>query len=171
MRARTLYLAVTVVAVVSAAGLTQAQVARRGAPGPIRMAGAVEAQLVERNAEQLGVDADTLAAVKAAGEAGRAAASVHVEALGKARERLEKLLQSELPDEKALVAAADSMGQAWTQNLQERMRTSVKIRMLLTAEQRVKLAALRAQPKRRPQAGLGAPMGPAPGMVNGRGAP
>lgn len=135
------------------------------------MAGAPEGFFIERHAEAIGISADTLAAVKAAAEAGRKAAAEKFEDLNAARKRLDTLLREKQPDEAALLRETEAMGRAWTANLEERMRTSVKIRQLLNDEERTKLAELRAHPPRRANQPMGAPSGPSPGMVIDRGAP
>lgn len=141
----------------------------RSQGGPIQWAGAPEARIIEANADALGLDADTLAAIKAAAETGRAAAQAKFEAVNEARRRLEALLREPYPDEATLIRDTEAVGNAMTENLKERMRTSRTIRGLLSEEQRVKLAEIRGQRGARTGNSPGPPIGPPPARAVDRG--
>ncbi len=143
----------------------RAHAQRSAATGPLQQAGAPEAEIIEANADALGLDADTLVAVKATAEAGRTAAKEQFEAMGESRKRIQALLREPLPDAAALLKEVDVLGSARTENMRSRVRTSLKIRSLLTEEQRTKFAELRTQRPERRGASLGAPIGPPPAMA------
>jgi Spy/CpxP family protein refolding chaperone len=117
-----------------------------GVPGPGGgFAGAGEARWLERHASELGLDEKTLTAVRAIGDEARDAASRRMDELRAEGRRLSEKLAEELPDEAALTKQAATIGRVWTQALEERMRTSIRLRKLLTPEQRKKAAELRRQ--------------------------
>jgi Spy/CpxP family protein refolding chaperone len=122
-----------------------------GPPGVgVGFAGATEARWLERHASELGLDEPTLAKVRAIGEEASGAWNRHVEELRAESRRLSEGLAAELPDEAALAKQAQAMGRVWTEGLEERLRATVKLRKLLTPEQRQKAAELRKkQPARR----------------------
>jgi Spy/CpxP family protein refolding chaperone len=145
-------------AALAVAGVATAQGgAEAGAPGPgASFAGVGEARWLERHASELGLDEKTLASVRRIGEEARSAAGRRMDELRAEGRRLSEKLAEELPDEAALTKQAELVGRVWTQALEERIRTSVELRKLLTPEQRKKAAELRRQ---RP-AGLAGPRRP-----------
>jgi Spy/CpxP family protein refolding chaperone len=106
-------------------------------------AGMGEARWLERHASDLGLDEKTVTAVRAIAEEARGSASKRMEELRTEGRKLSQMLGEELPDEAALAKQADAVGRVWTQGLEERVRTTVKLRKLLTPEQRKKAAELR----------------------------
>lgn len=137
---------------VAAAALGVAAVAAAQGGGGPEAGGAVpgagfasmgEARWLERHAGELGLDEKTVAQVRAIGEEARSAASRRMDELRSQGRRLSEMLAEENLDEKALMKQADSVGRLWTQGLEERVRTSVRLRNLLTPEQRKKAAELR----------------------------
>jgi Spy/CpxP family protein refolding chaperone len=117
-----------------------------GAPGVgAAFAGPAEARWLERHAAELGLDEKTVAAVRAIGDEARNAASRRAEELRAEGRKLSEALGEELPDEATLSNQARAIGRSWTEGLEERMRASVKLRKLLTPEQRKKAAELRRQ--------------------------
>jgi len=133
----------------------------------MRLAGAPEALLAERNAESLGLDAKTVAAVKALAEEARASASKNRDEFQKSVRKMNQLLGAPLPDAEALDRQANELGSVWSAGWKARLHTSLQVRELLTAEQRLKLAELRKQPPRRQQSQgrLNPPIGPAPAIA------
>ena len=115
-----------------------------GAPGA-GFASMGEARWLERHAGEIGLDEKTVAEVKAIGEEARSAASRRMDELRKEGRKLSEMLAEENLDEAALKKQAESVGRLWTQGLEERIRTSVRLRKLLTPEQRKKAAELRKQ--------------------------
>ncbi len=136
-------------AALGVAGVAAAQggaEAGAGAPGPgAGFAGVGEARWLERHASELGLDEKTLASVRAIGEEARSAASRRMDELRAEGRRLSEKLVEEVPDEAALTKQVELVGRVWTQALEERIRTSVELRKLLTPEQRKKAAELRRQ--------------------------
>jgi Spy/CpxP family protein refolding chaperone len=134
----------------AALGIASAAFAQAGpeAGGPFPgggFAGMGEARWLERHAKELGLDDKTLAEVRKIGEEARGAASKRMDESREAGRRLTQMLGEELPDEAAITRQADAVGRIWTQGLEERVRTSVRLRRLLTPEQRKKAAELRKQ--------------------------
>jgi len=115
-----------------------------GAPGA-GFASMGEARWLERHAGEIGLDEKTVAEVRAIGEEARSAASRRMDELRKEGRKLSEMLAEENLDEAALKKQAESVGRLWTQGLEERIRTSVRLRKLLTPEQRKKAAELRKQ--------------------------
>jgi Spy/CpxP family protein refolding chaperone len=139
--------AAAALAVAAVAG-AQGGGAGREAGGPIPgggFAGMGEARWLERHAKELGLDEKTVAEVRSIGEDARGAASRRMDELRAEGRKLTQMLGDELPDEAALAKQAEAVGRVWTAGLEERVRTSVKLRKLLTPEQRKKAAELRKQ--------------------------
>lgn len=119
--------------------------------------GRPEARLIEQNAEKLGLDAETVAAVRKLADASREQDEKRLEATRKASARLRELLDQELPDEAALLEQAEVISKAGSEAQRQRLRNTVQVRALLTPEQRAKFMEIRreARPPR--------PGGPRPG--------
>ena len=139
-----------VLGLVAAAAFGVASVAAAqdaGAPGGpgvgAGFAGGIEARWLERHASELGLDEPTLAKVRAIGEEANDAWNRRAEQMRAESKRLAEALAEELPDEAALTKQAREVGRTWTEGLEERMRTTVKLRKLLTPEQRKQAAELR----------------------------
>jgi len=113
-------------------------------PGPgAGLAGVAEARWLERHASELGLDEKTLAAVRKIGDEARDASRRRQEELRAEARRLSENFAKEMPDAAALAKQADTVGRTWTEALKERLSASVKLRELLTPEQRKKAAELR----------------------------
>jgi Spy/CpxP family protein refolding chaperone len=149
----------------------ETDVAEKTAAAPtgreMRLAGAPEAFLVDRNAESLGLDAKTVAAVKALAEEARASASKNRDEFQAAVREMNALLAGDLPNGEAVDRQADELARVWGSGLKARLHTSVRVRELLTAEQRRQLGELRSRPPQRQQPGgrLNPPIGPAPAIA------
>jgi Spy/CpxP family protein refolding chaperone len=109
----------------------------------MRLTGAAEARMVLRRAEALGLSPETVAAVKEVSEEAQARGAELREKMRASSARIGDLLAQETLDEKAALEEADAIGLLWAEGLKRRIRTSAKLRSLLTAEQREKLAELR----------------------------
>jgi Spy/CpxP family protein refolding chaperone len=107
--------------------------------------GRPEARLIERHAEQLGLDEETVAAVKKLADESREADQKAVEETRKAWERMRELLDQELPDEKALLEQAVAISRASGEAHKRRLLTTLRVRSLLTPDQRAKFMELRKQ--------------------------
>lgn len=134
----------------AALGIASAAFAQAGpeAGGPVPgggFAGLGEARWLERHAKELGLDDETVGEVRKIAEEARGAASKRMDESREAARRLTQMLGEELPDEAAVAKQADAVGRIWTQGLEERVRTSIRLRKLLTPEQRKKAAELRKQ--------------------------
>jgi Spy/CpxP family protein refolding chaperone len=122
----------------------------------MRLTGVAEARMILRRAQALGLSEDTVAAVKGVSEEAQAAGAEPRNEVQAATARIGELLAQEMLDEQAALAAADAIGLLWAEGLKRRIRTSAKLRSLLTPEQRRKLAELR-QTGRLPRAESEAP--------------
>jgi len=107
--------------------------------------GRAEARLIERNAEELGLDEETVAAVKKLADQSREEDQKAVEATGKAWARMRELLDQELPDEAALLEQGAAISRASGEAHKRRLLTTLRVRSLLTPEQRAKFMELRKQ--------------------------
>ena len=119
--------------------------------------GRPEARLIEQHAEKLGLDAETVAAVRKLADASREQDEKRLEATRKASARMRELLDQELPDEAALLEQAEIVSKAGSEAQTRRLQTTVRVRAMLTAEQRAQFMEIRreARPPR--------PGGPRPG--------
>ena len=112
------------------------------------------ALVVERHADELGLDAATLDRVRALDREARARADARHEELREARESLHALMESEDPDEAAAVELVERLGEMRTQDEVARVRTDLAVRALLTSEQFARLREMRPpRPEGRPQGG------------------
>lgn len=107
----------------------------RGGPGG-------PARLIERHAEELGIDEATLAEIDAIVEASRAEADAIYEEHRAAREAMHALLEQDEPDVDAVMRHADTMGVIDVRKHKHRLKTLLAIRAKLTPEQRSRLSAL-----------------------------
>ncbi len=113
-------------------------------------AGRPEARLIERNAEALGLDEATAAAVKKLADESREEEKKSLEVTKKAWTRMRELLDQELPDEAALLEQAALISRASSEAQKRRLLLTLRVRALLTPEQRAKFMELRktARPPR-----------------------
>ena len=120
-------------------------------PAPGRFPpGRPEARLIEREAEKLGVDEETAAAVKKLADESREEEAKALEVTKNAWTRMRELLDQELPDEAALLEQAALISRASSEAQKRRLLLSLRVRALLTPEQRTKFMELRktARPPR-----------------------
>ena len=111
-------------------------------------------RLVERSAKPLELDEKTIAAVKALAAEASARDGKLNEQMRDERLKLRDLLNEELPEEAALVKQAAAVSSLAADMQKHQMETSLRVRKLLTPEQRKKLMELRKnvkQPRRRRQ--------------------
>jgi len=101
--------------------------------------------LIERHAKRLGLDDATVKEMRSIVEASRA----ENEKLRKRTEveqgLLRKMLEPDVPDEKAIMAQADKIGDLIAEQRKNQLRAVLKIRSMLTPEQRAELAKIRAE--------------------------
>ena len=130
-----LSLALVVTFFVSAAVLAQPPFG--GPPGPPGPEG-----LIEEHADRLGLDDEARAAIQAiVDESHERAAGLH-EDHREARRALRDLLSQGLPDEATVMQQAELLGAIETQMTTHRLQTLLRIRALLTPEQREEMMAM-----------------------------
>jgi Spy/CpxP family protein refolding chaperone len=105
-----------------------------GPPGP--------AGLIEEHADRLGLDDEARAAIRAiVDESHERAAELH-EDHREARRALRDLLSRDLPGEASVMQQAELLGAIETEMTKHRLRTLLRIRALLTPEQREEMMAI-----------------------------
>jgi Spy/CpxP family protein refolding chaperone len=120
--------------------------------------------MIERNAERLGLDERTRAEIRSIADAARAESRGLKEGLRTLHAELRKLLDQETPDLEATLGQAERIGAAETELHKLRLRTMLRIRGLLTPEQRQELVRIHAE--RRRERGHGPPLNaPPPGGI------
>lgn len=131
-------------------GVAAAQVTMGPRVGP----GIAEVRLVERNAERLKLDEKTIAAVQ---ELATEASARDEKLSGQMRDerlKLRDLLNEALPEEAALMKQTAAVSSLAADMQKHQVQTSLRVRKLLTPEQRTELMELRKnvrQPRRRRQ--------------------
>jgi len=93
--------------------------------------------------ERLDLDADTEAAVETAIEEGRSQAQALRDEIREARRALHDLLSQEMPDEAAVMAHAQALGDLETNEMKHRLAALLRIRALLTPAQRAEMVEMR----------------------------
>lgn len=101
------------------------------------------AEMLERHADEIGLDAATLARIRAVVAAGKADEDRLHRSLREARHALRDLLDAVPPDEAAVMRQAEVIGALETEALKHRLRTLLAVRPLLTDEQLARLHTLR----------------------------
>lgn len=119
--------------------------------------------VLERNAERLGLDERARAEIRSLADAAREESRGVETGLRTLHDEMRKLLDQETPDLDGVLRQADRIGAAETELSKLRLRTMLRIRGLLTPEQRQEL--VRIHEERRREHGHDAPPGfpPPPG--------
>jgi Spy/CpxP family protein refolding chaperone len=104
---------------------------------------------LERLVESIGLDEKTLTEVRKVIEASKSEHQELRRKLSEADGRMRSLLEQAEPGEAAVMAQADTIGALETEVRKQRIRTMLRVRALLTLEQRVKL--LEVMRTRRPR--------------------
>jgi Spy/CpxP family protein refolding chaperone len=104
--------------------------------------------ILERNAERLGLDAETLAKIRAAGDASRPEHERLEGELHALRREMWTLLSEDAPAPDAVMQLADRIGAAETALDKHRLATLLEIRALLTPEQRRELVRIHEERRR-----------------------
>jgi Spy/CpxP family protein refolding chaperone len=104
--------------------------------------------ILERNAERLGLDAETLAKIRSAADASRPEHERLEAELGALRREMWSLLSEDAPDAEAVMRLADRVGAAETALDKHRLATLLEIRTLLTPEQRRELVRIHEERRR-----------------------
>jgi Spy/CpxP family protein refolding chaperone len=110
---------------------------RHGPPGPPPIE-----ELLERHADELGLDAALQAKIRDIAAQARQQAQPDVDQLRSLHEAMHQLLVSDSPDSQQVMSQADRIGAAETQLRKQRLATMLEIRALLTPEQRQKLVQI-----------------------------
>jgi Spy/CpxP family protein refolding chaperone len=108
---------------------------RRHGPPPID-------RVLDRHAEELGLDDAVREQVGAIAARSRETEEPLRAALRAARDELHALLRQDAPDADAVMRQADAVGAAETALHKQRLRTLLEVRALLTPEQRAKLGEI-----------------------------
>lgn len=104
---------------------------------------------LERHVERLEVDEETRAAIRAIVEESRAEAAELRDEQRAERRALHELLEQDTPDEAAVMERAGSLGEIGSELRKHRLRTLLRIRALLTPEQRAELMAIHRERRAR----------------------
>ena len=110
---------------------------------------------LERLVEELGLDAQTLAQVDAIIDASRGKQRPLRRQLRAARRQMRSLLEAEEPQEAELLEQADRIGGLRTELRKEQLKTMLRVRALLSPEQRAKLLERLNKGPRRGRRGFG----------------
>jgi len=121
-----------------AMGLALAAAARAHGPG-MGMGMGGHAAFLDRQIQQLGLPAPTLSAVEAVIAQSRTQQDALRDQIRAAHESMKSLLEQDTPDENAVMAQADSIGQLMTQQRKNDLHTVIQVRSLLTQDQRAQL--------------------------------
>ena len=148
MRVRTTINALMVCVLLTA--LTAPGIGRAGAERPPRDASARPDRFITEYAERLGLDQETLAAIRTIVEASRAHGETLRTELQQAYVQMRALLSQEVPDEAAVMRQADAIGALELAARKQRLQVMLRIRALLTPAQRQELIRLQETwPRRR----------------------
>jgi Spy/CpxP family protein refolding chaperone len=98
--------------------------------------------LLERHADELGLDADTRTTIRAIAARARKDEDPVAEQLRALHEEMRRLLDGESPKLDDVMQWADRIGAAETELKKRRLRTMLEVRALLTPEQREKLVQI-----------------------------
>ena len=110
---------------------------------------------LERLVEELELDAQTLAQVDAIIDASRDKKRTLRRQLREARKQMHSLLEAEEPQEAELLEQADRIGGLRTELRKEQLKTMLRVRALLSPEQRVQLLERLNKGPRRGRRGFG----------------
>ena len=99
-------------------------------------------KVLERHSDELGLDADTRASIRAIAAKARQDEQPLEEQLRSLHEEMRQLLDGESPKLDDVMQWADRIGAAETELKKRRLRTLLEVRALLTPEQRQKLVQI-----------------------------
>jgi Spy/CpxP family protein refolding chaperone len=103
------------------------------------------ARFFEEHAEELGIDQATLGKIRAIVDASRTEGRALRDQVRTERRTMRALLDEATPDEASVMAQADVVGDAMTALKKHHLATMLKIRALLTPEQRAELDKMRRE--------------------------
>jgi Spy/CpxP family protein refolding chaperone len=136
---------VAFLAVLAVASVGFARPPLGGHHGPGHHRGHGPQGFIEEHAVQLGLDEETQAAIDGIVEESREQGRALSEEVRELHRGMRDLLSQEIPDESAVMAQADAIGQAETALHKQRLAAIIRIRALLTEEQRAELSRLREE--------------------------
>jgi Spy/CpxP family protein refolding chaperone len=110
-------------------------------PGP----GPHPERFVEEHAARLGLDAETIEALRATVDASRERGEALHRELRVAHRAMRDLLSSESPDESFVMEQAETIGRLEVEERKNRLAAMILIRSLLTPEQRAELQRIREE--------------------------
>lgn len=111
-----------------------------------------EQGFIQENAERLGLSDETRQAIEAIVEESHARAAALHDEHRDARHALKELLSQDTPDEAAVMAQAEALGRTETELSKHRLGTMLRIRALLSPEQRSQLLEIRREKHARKEA-------------------
>jgi Spy/CpxP family protein refolding chaperone len=97
---------------------------------------------LERQVAKLELPAETEAAVKIVLDEARPAGDALMQRVRDAHDAMRSLLEKDPLDEPAVMAQADAVGAAMTEHRKHELRTLIRVRALLTPEDRAELTEL-----------------------------
>ena len=106
-------------------------------------------RFIQEHASQLGLDEETVEAIEAIVDESREQTREQREELRELHREMRDLLSQDTPDEAAVMEQADAIGQAEVALHKHRLGALLKIRGLLTEEQRAELAEIRGEMRKR----------------------
>ena len=109
---------------------------------PPRDAGVQPDRFIAEHAERLGLDKETLRAIRTIVDASRAPGETIWAELHQAHAQMRALLSQEMPNEAAVMQQADAMGALELAARKQRLQVMLRIRALLTPAQRQELIRL-----------------------------
>ena len=122
--------------------LTAPGVSRAGAERPPRDTSARPDRFIAEYVERLGLDQETLAAIRMMVEASRAQGETLRTELRQAYAQMRALLSQEVPDKAVVMQQADAIGALELAARKQRLQVMLRIRALLTPGQRQELMRL-----------------------------
>ena len=126
------------IALLASTATAQRRTARSAAPG-----GPAEGRLMKKKAEEIGLSEEVIAKIDAAIEADQAEEAKLREESIDDYAKLSDLLKQNLPSEKELMAAAQTVGDNASKSRTHKMKSVLRMRSFLTAEQLEKFMEFR----------------------------
>ena len=102
-------------------------------------------QKIERHADEIGLQDQQLAEMRALIEAGEPTRSGLAEEISSTHDRLHELMQADAPDESLIIDQVEALGELKTRRDVERFRTKLELRSLMTPEQLAKMRGLEGE--------------------------
>jgi Spy/CpxP family protein refolding chaperone len=130
----------------------------KGGPGtPPAAPYGVPTGFIERHAERLGLSDETVKQIRDVVEKSRTENERIRKQVDEAQRELRTLLAQDLPDEKAVMAQADNITRLVGEQRKNQLRSAIKVRTMLTPQQRAELDKLRKEQPPPRRVGPGAP--------------